>query len=245
VQPYLDSIRKAISRDRFEAYRRSGDRDDFDVLGRYLWNGMLCEALYPAMQAFEVALRNSLYTGIESVYPATKADCADVTGWLDFKVPIVHPNDVHRIADAKFELKRQGKDLTVGRLIAELNLNFWRKLLHRPYGDRATSARGKLWPRLIPVVFPHVDRKFNNIARISDAVDEIYAMRNRMFHHEPIFDGVLQKHGTLLRLIRWIEPELEVTVREFDRFPETFRLQPGGLRERLQQVAQRERARRS
>jgi hypothetical protein len=122
-------------------------------------------------------------------------------------------------------------------LIAELNLNFWRKLLHKPYGDRARAAPGNFWPRLIPVVFPAVDRRFNNIARISDAVDEIYAMRNRMFHHEPIFDRVLQKHGTLMRVIRWIEPKLESTVREFDRFPETFSLQPEGLRDRLELVA--------
>jgi hypothetical protein len=237
MQGYLDQIRKTISKDRFDAYRRSGDRDDFDVLARYLWNTMLCEALYLPMQAFEIALRNSLYTGIESVYPAAEAACINVTSWLDFKAPIIHPNDVHRIADAKSELKRQGKELTVGRLIAELNLNFWRKLLHRPYGDRATSAPGNFWPRLIPIVFPDVDRRFNNIARISDAVDEIYAMRNRMFHHEPIFDGVLQKHGTLLRVIRWMEPELEATVREFDRFPETFKLQPEGLRDRLELVA--------
>lgn len=242
MQPYLDTIRKTISRDRFEAYRRSGDLDDFDVLARYLWNAMLCEALYPAMQAFEVALRNRLYTGIASVYPAAEADCEDVTCWLDFKAPIIHPNEVHRIPDAKSELKRQGKDFTVGRLVAELNLNFWRKLLHKPYGDRATSARGNFWPRLVPVVFPEVDRRFNNIARISSAVDEIYAMRNRMFHHEPIFDGVLQKHGTLLRVIRWIEPQMEATVREFDRFPETFQLQPEGLRERLKRVAKHERA---
>jgi hypothetical protein len=172
MQSYLDTIRKAISRDRLEAYRRSGD-GDFDVLARHFWNAMLCEALYPAMQAFEVALRNSLYTGIESAYPAAEADCADVTSWIDLKVPIIHPSDVHRISDAKSGLIHQGKELTSGRLIAELNLNFWRKLLHRPYGERAATAPGKFWPRLIPVVFPHVDRRFNNIARISDAVDEI------------------------------------------------------------------------
>jgi hypothetical protein len=228
MQGYLNQISKTISSDRFDAYRRSGDRDDFDVLARYLWNGMLSEALYPPMQAFEVALRNSLYRAIESVYPAVEADCEDVTSWLDLKVPIIHPKEVHRIPEAKSELARQGKPLTVGRLVAELNLNFWRKLLHRPYGDRATTAPGNFWPRLIPAVFPSVDRKFNNIARISKAVDEIYVLRNRMFHHEPIFHGVLQKHGTLLRVIRWIEPELEVTVREFDRFPETFSLQPEG-----------------
>lgn len=237
MQGYLDQIRKTISSDRFDAYRRSGDRDDFDVLARYLWNAMLCEALYPPMQAFEVALRNNLYRAIKSIYPAAEADCEDVTSWLDLKVPIIHPKEVHRIPEAKSELARQGKPLTVGRLIAELNLNFWRKLLHRPYGDRATTASGNFWPRLIPTVFPGVDRKFNNIARISEAVDEIYVMRNRMFHHEPIFHGVLQNHGTLLRVIRWMEPELEITIREFDRLPETFSLQPGGLRDRLERVA--------
>lgn len=237
MQAYLDRIRRTISADRFAAYHRSGDRDDFDVLARYLWNAMLCEALYPAMQAFEVALRNSLYSAIESVYPASAGDCNDVTSWLDFRVPIIHPNEVHRISDAKSELSRRGKPLTVGGLVAELNLNFWRKLLHKPYGDRAITAPGNFWPRLIPAVFPAVDRKFNNIARISDAVDQIHAMRNRMFHHEPIFDRVLQKHGTLLRVIHWIEPELGATVREFDRFPETFSLQPEGLRHRLELVA--------
>lgn len=237
MQGYLDQIRKTISNDRFNAYRRSGDRDDFDVLTRYLWNAMLCEALYPAVQAFEVALRNSLYHAIESAYPASEADCEDVASWLDFKVPIIHPNEVHRIPDAKFALARQAKQLTPGRLIAELNLNFWRKLLHKPYGDRSASAPGYFWPRLIPVAFPAVGRRFNNIARISEAVDEIYAMRNRMFHHEPIFDQVRQKHGTLLRVIRWIEPELEATVRKFDRLPATFSLEPDGLRDRLELVA--------
>jgi hypothetical protein len=237
MQAYLDATRKAISKERFESYRRSGDRDDFDVLARYMWNAMVCEAIYPAMHAFEITLRNSLYYAVESAYPAAESDCEDVTSWLDLKRPIIHPNEIRRIPDAKSELARQNKDLTVGRLVAELNLNFWRKLLHKPYGEKSTQAPGNFWPRLLPMAFPHVDRKSNNVSRISETVDEIYKMRNRMFHQEPIFDKVLIKHGKLLRAIGWIAPEMEATVREFDRFPETFTLQPEGLRDRLEQVA--------
>ena len=60
---------RAHSADRHGAYRRAGD-DDAAVLARYLWNTPFGEALYPTLQALEVACGTA----------STRRSCLDTAG---------------------------------------------------------------------------------------------------------------------------------------------------------------------
>lgn len=48
---------------RLEAYRPVG-ASDLEMMVNYLWNIELSEALYPCLQSFEVALRNSIHASL-------------------------------------------------------------------------------------------------------------------------------------------------------------------------------------
>ncbi len=63
-EPYLASIRKIVSSERLAPYCMTTGDTDIDIIGRYLWNTALGEALYPSLQGLEIALRNSINMAI-------------------------------------------------------------------------------------------------------------------------------------------------------------------------------------
>jgi hypothetical protein len=58
---YYGLLRGVLSADRLDAYHQPGDSDGLDAAARYLWNVALSEALYPALAALEVGLRNNFH----------------------------------------------------------------------------------------------------------------------------------------------------------------------------------------
>ena len=68
---YFALLQMIVSVDRLAPYCQPSDQDNLDVAARYLWNIALCEALYPVLQAQEIALRNTLHNEISKLYGAT------------------------------------------------------------------------------------------------------------------------------------------------------------------------------
>jgi len=111
-QDLFAALSRAHSPERLAAYRRPND-DDAAVLARYLWNTQLGEALYPTLQALEVALRNSVHAAITRAYG--RAD------WYDGTPPILQARQQDLVAEAKATLRAAGKPIAPGRLVAELH----------------------------------------------------------------------------------------------------------------------------
>ncbi|WP_177420368.1 Abi family protein [endosymbiont of Lamellibrachia barhami] len=77
-------------------------------------------------------------------------------------------------------LSRQHKVLNPGRIIAELNFGFWSSMLDKCYEQ-------VLWPQLIKTAFPYMPRKIRTRKVLSQQFHKIRQLRNRIFHHEPIW----------------------------------------------------------
>ena len=113
-----------------------------------------------------------------------------------------------------------GLPLTAGRLIAELNFGFWTYLFDADYGYRSPNDH-RLWPRLLGQVFPHLPAA---IPRQRDVIQKkltrIRELRNRAFHHEPIwkYPDLQQRYNEAVDLINWISPAVAKTVAAMDRF---------------------------
>jgi len=99
-QDLFAALSRAHSPERLAAYRCPND-DDAAVLARYLWNTQLGEALYPTLQALEVALRNSVHAAITRAYG--RAD------WYDGTPPILQARQQDLVAEAKATLRAAGK----------------------------------------------------------------------------------------------------------------------------------------
>lgn len=208
-KPHVDALALGVSAERMSSYRRPGDADELDVLARYVWNMAIAEALYPALQCIEIALRNTLYTAI-AAHGANPQ-------WLIVPPPVLAPREAAAVAAAGQLLTRQRKQPTTGRLVAELNFGFWTSLLDRRYEPT-------LWPALLQPAFPHLPRRRRTRRELSRRFTEIRRLRNRVFHHEPVWHwhDLQQQHRDLLEALGWINPALARTVAAFDRFPTVY-----------------------
>jgi hypothetical protein len=119
-----------VSKERLESYRISEKDTDATLTHRYIANVELCSAFYVSLHVFEIGLRNTLNHAISKKYG---------NFWIQNEI---------------------GKLVTVGRMIASLNLGFWEPLLHKKY-DSPTfkNKHANFWPVCLFDAFPHIPRK--------------------------------------------------------------------------------------
>jgi hypothetical protein len=79
-----------------------------------------------------------------------------------------------------------------GQVISQTTLVFWKRLYS---GDYAST----LWKPSLKKVFPN---KSLNRSEVSDALETIYATRNRVAHHEPVYGLRLEKTIDAIKFIR-------------------------------------------
>lgn len=207
------ALRKTISHDRLESYRHRDDDDDLELLVRYAWNIALSEALYPSLNNFEIALRNHLNNSMIQVFHSK---------WLtDSK--ILEERELKIVHKAQNKLSQKNKPPQGGHLVAELNLGFWTQLSYARYEQ-------SIWRELFLQIeardfFPLLPKINRKRKYISTRFHDIYQLRNRVFHHEPILPKRLNQinklskcHSDILEAISWIEPNFSEKTKKLDRF---------------------------
>jgi len=197
---------QAISHERIDAYRqRRSSAGNLNLFAHYAWNIALCESLYPALQGLEVALRNAIHDAASNAYGTEY--------WFDDSHVIPHFREQEAIRKARETLQKDKKPGDAGRIIAELSFGFWTSLFDRRYEQI-------LWPRLLKSVFPTMPRSIRTRQTLSKRLHPIRHLRNRVFHHEPIwYWGDLRKqHVELQEAIGWINEGMLSFVRVLDRF---------------------------
>lgn len=222
ARDYFDLMREALSQERLEAYRRKQEDSDIDLVSRYLWNINLSESLYPLLHGLEIALRNQVHQ------QATKHFQTDL--WFD-NPQILDFRGQKLIADARQKLSKQGKSTSdTGRIISELTFGFWTSLFDVRYEKTLVIP-------LIKQTFPYLPRKIRTRSTISKRLNLIRQLRNRIFHHEPIWHwkDLKQQHTQLLEAIGWLNPALRDTFQLVaDRFPAVYHQGVDPHREYLQ-----------
>ena len=203
-------LRLVLSNERLAGYesRTPGD-DDLDTFCHYAWNLSLSESLYPVLQCVEVALRNTIHEAARNYFGRDD--------WFDDSAVINHRFAVDTLASTKAKLQHQQRPLDAHRIVAELTFGFWTSLFARRYEQ-------VLWPALIKTAFPAMPRRGRTRAALQDRFHEIRLLRNRIFHHEPIwYWGDLEgKHQRTMEALGWIEPAMVDLVSVVDRFPAVY-----------------------
>jgi hypothetical protein len=212
----LNALWIVLSGERLERGYGGSEMPRPDVLTRHLWNMALCEALYPSLQAVEVALRNTLFGAAEVVYPFTGTPGRDqIACWLD--IPgILIGDEPNRVAAAKSRLRDVNLPLEPNRVVAELTLGFWTALFDVRYENTRI-----LWPRLFSQkIFAYAPKSKRSRKALSPLLNRIRLLRNRAFHHEPIWywKDLRDQHALALDLTGWMSPALRETVEVLDRF---------------------------
>lgn len=201
------NLERWISNARLEAHRPA-DGDDRSMICTYLYNMMLCEALYVPLGFLEVALRNSIHAALTELYGSSSWFL--LTGLLESR-------DAQEVAKVTSRIVRQHKEATVDRIVSELNFGFWVSLLSGPYD-------AKLWrpsnSRALKTSFPRIPKRLRRRHIIYKRYNHLRELRNRVFHHETIWSRVTLSNDylQLREAIGWISPAMADVCRISDRF---------------------------
>lgn len=201
------TLHNAISLERLGRFKQDPGDTALDMTACYFWNMALGSSLYTTMQTLEVALRNSLHTA------ATAHFGTDM--WMDPAFGVIHPQD-H--LQANKAIAKVQANLTAGRVIHSFSFGFWTTLMDSRYDRR-------LWHPLVRATFPAMPNQIRNRRELSRRFNQIRELRNRVFHHERIWDwtyngrNLTQQHQDILEALGWISPTLRDTIVLFDQFP--------------------------
>ena len=157
-----------------------------------------CLITFVPLHYYEVVLRNAVSEGIAAVYSSNWHLDQNFIYSLDQK-------NRDRLSVAIATAKRSSglTNPTIGSVIAELTLFFWESLFKVSYGQI-------IWDHHLDNLFTfspsflHTSRKRQII---SDATKAIRLIRNRIAHHEPIFNDSKYKHTQIIndinKIVSW------------------------------------------
>ncbi len=131
------TFERMISRQRLQRYRRATNSKQ-EAIALYLWNTALSESLYPALQFFEITLRNA-------THQALSAHRSNQPRWFMDMTLLTREHHQKQVLEALQKLRDQNKGQYLGnetdpnfpkephRVVAELSLGFWINLYSDPY----------------------------------------------------------------------------------------------------------------
>jgi len=201
---FFQQIEDILHTERIDAYRQDG-ADECLTLARYLLNMALSESLYPALQFSEIALRNAIHTALSDRY--------STDSWYDV-ISGIPTWQLDKIQEAEVSLRKDGKAVTPGRMVSELNFGFWTGFFNKAH------ARSGLGHYLARNVFVRAPKPERDLAKLDNRWKDIRDLRNRVFHHERIlhWKDLDARHQAILNLISWISPALYELAYALDRF---------------------------
>jgi hypothetical protein len=206
-QSVIKALERALSSERLSTYLAAAGGDQAAALRLHVWNTRISAALYGPLQALEIIIRNAFHRELSVAYgPA----------WYDnTRLPLT-PAARARVADAKEAVRRAGRPLDPGRIVAELSFGFWERLLtHGPPGR--LNYEMALWRPALHRAFPNSRRRR---ADVHKPLPGLRDLRNRIAHHEPIFSRDLAAdYQTILDVISWMCTDTQAWVVHHSNVP--------------------------
>ncbi|WP_250036028.1 hypothetical protein [Paractinoplanes maris] len=184
---------RRLSPERLSPYVVAGGGDIASGFDLYVWSAALSAALATTIGHVEVVLRNAIHDNLT----AWSIRRFDEPRWYLDPGGLLQPRQAEVIRIARQRVRRhRSLDETPGSVVAELPFGFWRVLLAAHYDE-------SLWRQMLFKVFPGQRRR----RVVQDAVEVLHLSRNRLAHHEPMFNRPVDDiRLTALELAGWICP---------------------------------------
>lgn len=188
----VQAIDRALSAPRLARYvSASGVRNKQHGIALYAWNAAVSGAFLNPLHLCEVTIRNGAAEVLEAVYgPA----------W-PWSAGFLRSLPGHGGISPQQELQRaiRGQSVT-GKVVAELKFAFWNDLFTRRHDAR-------LWNPWLRRAFPHMPGSMTPEQcrlLIFQQLSKVRKLRNRIAHHEPIFERHLEaEYQRVLSLVGW------------------------------------------
>lgn len=219
----IKAVERALSAKRLARYRQPGSGEgDVEAVARYLWNVTMQSALVPALHITEVTIRNAVFDATAKVANTRGRPFNEVACWLDTVPSLLLRNEEEEVEAAKKHLRKRPRSLTPGHLVSRLRFGFWVNLLNSAYEQGRVSGPA-LWPAALGE-FHNVPRPERTRAALRSRFDAVRSFRNRVIHHEPIWDQNPEAdYAYLLQTLRFLNPGVERALVAMCRFPAVLR----------------------
>lgn len=222
VAQLLADIGPSVSPARLLRYQ-DGAGDSLQTVVNYLWNVELCESLYYSLNMVEVALRNGLHRSLSQHF--------GVPHWYDGR-GILEPRQALDVAQVKARISGRGDPVTPDRVVSELTFGFWVTILSRNYDARLWAANNA---SPLKGSFFALARRQRRRQVVHHRYNAIRAFRNRVMHHEPVFDDpqLAQRHSEVRDALFWLNPRMVDLLDWFDRFDDVQQRGRGRIEQTL------------
>lgn len=208
-QKEIEKYTATYSVERLTSFIYSENDTIEDVTKHYVDNMKISQALYPALCTLEIIFRNAIDTVMRTCFSET---------WIEDEIKnnaFLENSDYQLLISTyettKKECKSASKDLTAGKIIANLNFGFWTNICTKRYS-------AKIWNKkhCFKGVFINYPSKRPEIAIISKKLYAIRKLRNRIFHYEQIFrypEKTLSLYNNILEILSYL-PNDELNILE-------------------------------
>lgn len=198
-------IKNTISPPRIETYQNFFNAHSTEeIYGVYLWNKTLCGAIYPLLQACEVALRNAINTPAVARFgdywydhiahaPYQGRDNYNYSNLLSnferARGNVVKKINKQRRANNQDSLPRNHRP-DFNLVVAATDFSTWEYALHTCH--YRVNNNNFLWPKQTRRSFKNwpYQSSYDTQVEIYDIVSELRPFRNRLSHHEPLWKGI-------------------------------------------------------
>ena len=164
----IEAVLESVNKERLSKYLIHTSNDLRQTANLYLWNLKISSEFWFIFNIFEVTLRNSIDEQISLISLAQD--------WLDDEV-LLHRKELGNINRAREKFENSNYSISHDRIIAELNFGFWVALFQNNY-------HSALWVKGLDKCFPNYD---GTRKKIHEILENLRILRNRIAHHEPIF----------------------------------------------------------
>lgn len=189
----LHWVEQTLSKPRLLPYLKIMNGDLAGALSLYVINVRASAELFEWLALLEICLRNALVKALRGKDSNNVGDLF-IVHWQDLTT---ESRDAYNKATKR--LSDREKPVSFDMIISELPFGFWRYLLSATY-------ESTLWTSHLRHAFPSL--KPRKRALVYVPIERLVYLRNRIAHHEPIFNRHLgQDLAQIQQIIGWISPE--------------------------------------
>lgn len=230
-QPTRDEMVRLLSTPRLTTYTEACGGEIPRALDLYRWNLDLSMAFFGSIHYFEVAFRNhvdmAMTKWMQAEYEKMGGQKDRAPHWLDDKrdlvlgkSPIDHSciNSKTKtiISSAKKQAARRHNPPSEGHIISEITMGTWVWIL-KP------GSRDSPWVNALKNSFDGNVQK----SKLTESLDQLVDLRNRIAHHEPIFDlDLIEEYNNLIRTSEIISLRLAWWIDSTSQVEKMIRSQP-------------------
>lgn len=200
---------------RVSRYQKAANQNKRKAQKMYYANARIAQSFQPLISFFEVILRNHLHYAIAKYYGDVQWLINQKNGfmtdssltYMDKKTHQTRTNDFLKkeVERAEKVLANKGRNITAGRVIAELNFGFWNSLYETHHYALLKGVPCTIFKKL-PSGYGRKE--------INNRIQQIRNLRNRISHNEPLcfkndkFDltYVNEMYDLLCDFMTWIDP---------------------------------------